>query len=269
MAHDEVKARSRAVWTSGEYRQTGRRLAPVSDVLLDALDVAPGMRLLDVAAGDGNCAIAAAKRGADVVATDFSPVMIERGHERTAEAGLDFPWQEADAANLPFPAATFDVVTSVFGAIFAPEQERVAAELVRVARLGGRVGMTAWIRDGLTARLQQLTRDVLPPAGSEPAPDPYRWGDREHVAELFRSVGCGDVEFSTATLTWHVASWAAWREEARLHGMAVVTRDLVGEDAFEALLDRQQEVLVQQARETLDGVEFDSEYLVIVATAPG
>lgn len=266
MAHEELKARSRAVWTSGEYRQTGRRLAPVSEILLDALGVQPGIRLLDVAAGDGNCAIAAARRGAEVLATDFSPVMIERGRRRAADAGLDIAWEEADAADLPLPDATFDAVTSVFGAIFAPEQERVAAELVRVTRPGGRVGMTAWVRDGLTARVQQLSREVLPPAGSEPPPDPYRWGDGDHVAGMFRSVGCADVTVRSHTLTWSFPSWDAWREEARLHGMAVVTRDLVGEAAFEDLLDRQRDVLAEEAHTTPDGIAFDSGYLVIVVT---
>lgn len=268
MAYDELKARSRAVWDSGEYRQTGRHLAPASEALLDALPVGNGTRLLDVAAGDGNCAIAAGRLGAQVTATDFSPVQVARGRRRSAEAGVEIAWQEADAAALPFTDASFAVVTSVFGAIFAPEQATVASELVRVAQPGGSVGLTAWVRDGLTARVQALTREVLPPAGETPPPDPYLWGDVEHVTQLFGSLGCHEVAIESHALTWGFPSWAAWREEAQLHGMAVVVRDLLGDERFADLLDRQQEIMATAARETSDSVAFDSEYLVIVVSTP-
>ena len=268
MAFDELKERSRAVWDSGEYRPTGEHLAPVSDIVLDAVDVRPGMRLLDVAAGDGNCAIAAARRGAGVLATDFSPVQVERGRGRTADAGVDVAWQEADAADLPFPDGSFDRVTSVFGAIFAPEHEVVARELVRVTRPGGAVGMTSWVHDGLNARLQEVSRSLLPPAGSEPPPDPYLWGEAEYVKERFAAFGCPDVAVQHHTLSWRFPSWAAWRENAQLHGMAVVSRRLLGEERFTELLDRQQAVMEEVGREDAEGVAFTTGYVVMVVAKP-
>ena len=268
MAFDELKERSRTVWDSGEYRQIGEELAPVSDLVLDAVGVQPGMRLLDVAAGDGNCAIAAAGRGAHVIATDFSPVQVERGRGRTAETGVDVVWQEADAADLPFADRSFDRVTSVFGAIFAPEHEVVARELVRVTRPGGVIGMTSWVHDGLNARLQEVSRGFLPPAGAEPPPNPYLWGEEDYVTELFDRVGCSDIEVQHHTLSWQFPSWAAWRENAQLHGMAVVSRQLLGEERFAELLDRQQAVMEEVGREDAEGVSFSTGYVVIKVSKP-
>jgi SAM-dependent methyltransferase len=171
---EAVKARSKAIWSSGDYAPTSRQLEPVSETLVESLAVDRDHRVLDVAAGHGNCALAAARRGAKVVASDFSPVMIERGRARSEASELDVTWREADAAALPFEDGGFDRVTSVFGAIFAPEQLTVASELVRVTAPGGRIGLTAWTADGLIARMLRIPASLGPPP-PEGAPDPMAW----------------------------------------------------------------------------------------------
>jgi SAM-dependent methyltransferase len=155
-----------------------------SDNLVEALEILPDERVLDVACGSGNAAIAAARRWADTVGSDFVPELLERGKERAAADRLEIEWIEADAQDLPFDDASFDVTISVFGAMFAPDQERTAAELLRVVRPGGRIGMANWTPDGsLTDFFVILMKHTGgPPPGTVP---PVLWGSEERVRELF------------------------------------------------------------------------------------
>ena len=259
---EEYKARSRDVWGLGDYAPASRQLEPAAVALVDALEVAPGMTLLDVAAGHGNCTLAAARRGATVLATDFSPTMIAAGSARTQAAGLDIVWQEADAAALPFDADRFDRVTSTFGAIFAAEQEQVAAELIRVLRPGGILGMTAWTPDGMTARTLALRREfgLTMPAG---APDPFRWGNPDEVAAIFAPLGC-DVRVERRTLTFRYPSWEQWKADSDAHGMAVVARQNMDPDVYAAMRSRMQEVTAEFDYGEGDAVAFDSDYVEII-----
>ena len=259
--HDEMKARSRQVWGLGDYEPASRQLEPAAQNLVAALEITAGMTVLDVAAGHGNCAMAAARRGATVIATDFSPTMIERGSARTRAAGLDISWREADAAHLPFGDGSFDRVTSTFGAIFAPEQAEVAAELLRVTKPGGRVGMTAWTPDGMTASVLAVTRDYAPPPPG--TPDPFRWGLPSEVAALFEPLG-GIVATRRRAVTFRYDSWAAWRAEGDAHGMAVVARQTMDAEAYEEMRSRMQEVAAQFDDGRGASVAFDSEYLEII-----
>jgi SAM-dependent methyltransferase len=262
--HDELAERSRAIWGTGDYAPTSRQLAPASHTLVETLDIAAEHRVLDIAAGHGNCAIAAARRGATVVASDFSPTMIAIGRTRCEEHGLPVTWEEADAAHLPFADASFDRVTSVFGAIFALAQERVAAEAVRVVRPGGRIGFTAWTPDGLTARVLAVARRYGPPRPPD-APDPFRWGDPDEVRVLFGPLDC-EVETHRRTHTFRYGSWEQWKQESEAHGMAVVARQSMPAEAYAQMRREMQEATAEHDYGEGDAVTFDADYLEIVVT---
>ena len=142
--HGQLKQTTKAVWSLGDYRPIARLLEPAAHELVQACRIGAGQDVLDVAAGNGNCALAAARRGAWVVASDLTPALVQLGRARTQAAGLAIGWVEADAEQLPFAAGRFDCVTSVFGAMFAPRPEVVAAELFRILRSGGILGMANW-----------------------------------------------------------------------------------------------------------------------------
>lgn len=262
--HEELKERSRAVWSTGDYEPTSRQLQPVSDALVEALGVGAtaGMRVLDVASGHGNCAVAAARLGATVIATDFSPKMIAAGSARTQREGLDIVWQEADAAALPFGDDSFDRVTSVFGAIFAPEQALVAAEVVRVVRPGGLVGLTSWTPDGLTGQVVSIAREFGPTPPPD-APDPFRWGLPDVVRALFDPLGC-EVQTQRRSATFRYPSWADWRGAGEAHGMAVVARRTMAPQAYEEMRRKMQAVTAEHNYGEGQTVVFDSDYLEII-----
>lgn len=259
---DDIKERSRQVWSLGDYEPASRQLEPAAEALIEALQVGPDSVVLDVAAGHGNCAIAAARRGAAVTATDWSPTMIERGSARTRATGLDVTWQEADAADLPFESASFDKVTSTFGAIFAMEQEETAAELLRVTRPGGLVGMTAWTPNGLTARVLAIGREYAPPRPAG-VPDPFRWGSAQEVAAIFEPLG-GAVTTRLSAVTFRYDSWDHWRSSSDAHGMSVVARQTMDPDTYAQMRDRMQQATAEFDQRQGDAVAFDSEYLEII-----
>lgn len=263
---EEHKARSREVWGTGDYGPTSRQLEPASEQLLAALDVGAGDRLLDVAAGHGNCALAAARRGANVVASDFSPVMLAVGGERTAAAGVDVQWREADAADLPFGDDTFDVTASVFGAIFAPEQAEVAAELVRVTTPGGRFGLTAWTPDGVIARM--LAAGAPARESDTDLPDPLAWGDASRVGDLFADLPC-DLELTEGRLRFTYPSWDAWRHDLEAHGMAVVAKQTLPTDDYERMVAEMRTVVESVVRADVEGVAYDAEYVEVTGRVTG
>ncbi len=178
-----LKARQRAAWSSGDYSVVGTTLQIVGEELCEALDLRAGDRVLDVAAGNGNASLAAAHRGCEVVASDYVPALLDRARERAAAERLDIEFREADAEALPFADASFDAVVSTFGVMFTPDQERAAAELVRVCRPGGRIGLANWTPDGFIGQVfRTLGRHVPPPAGVK---SPALWGTRARIDELF------------------------------------------------------------------------------------
>ncbi len=181
----EVKAGMRAAWALGDYHRFARAtIWEMGPVLVDACRVGPADRVLDVAAGTGNTAIRAAERGAEVVASDLTPENFAAGQREAAEHGVTLEWVEGDAESLPFPDASFDVVTSSFGAIFAPHHQAVADELVRVCRPGGTIGLLTFTPGGLFSDFFAACAPYLPAPPTDALP-PLLWGDEAHVRELF------------------------------------------------------------------------------------
>ena len=181
----ELKARHRAMWASGDYPSMVETfLLPIGPRLVDACGIGPGMRVLDVAAGTGNASIPAAERGARVTASDLTPELFDAGRRRAEAKGVELEWAEADAENLPFDDASFDVVMSAIGAMFAPHHQQVADELVRVCRPGGTIGLLNWTPEGMIGALFRLMGPFAPtpPPGAQPPP---LWGGEEHVRGLF------------------------------------------------------------------------------------
>lgn len=182
-----VKAAQRAMWAMGDYDRFARATVwELGPVLVDACGITAGQRVLDVAAGTGNVAIRAALKGASVVASDLTPEHFVAGRRAAEGAGVDVEWIEGDAEALPFDDATFDVVTSCFGAMFAPNHQRVADELVRVCRPGGTIGLIAFTPEGIGGEFFALLAPYMPPPPPGASP-PLQWGDEAHVRGLFGS----------------------------------------------------------------------------------
>lgn len=178
-----IKQRQQATWASGDYHMIGTQILIVSEMLIEALDVHSTERVLDVATGSGNAALAAARRGCSVVGVDYVPALLARARRRAEAEGLVAEFVEGDAEALPFKDGSFDVVSSVFGSMFAPNQEQAASELARVCRPGGRVGIVAHTPDGFIGNLFKTNaKHVPPPAGLR---SPIQWGTEERLRELF------------------------------------------------------------------------------------
>lgn len=201
-SHGPQADRARALWSGGRYAAVAERLRPAAAAAAQAAGVSAGDRVLDVAAGTGNAALEAAARGAEVTASDLTPAMLVAGEARTRAAGLAIPWVEADVRDLPFADGAFDVALSVFGAMFAPEPDRVAAELARVLDPRGRLALAGWCPDGFMGALATLRRSYLPPPGGA---DPMLWGDeataRQRLGRAFGRVGT-----ERRTLPWRFAT---------------------------------------------------------------
>jgi len=178
-----IKQRQQATWASGDFAVIGTTLQIVGESLAEAADVRAGERVLDVAAGNGNATLAAARRFAEVTSTDYVPALLDKGRERARAEGLPVRFQVADAEELPFADASFDVVLSTFGAMFTPDHARPAREMLRVLRDGGRIGLANWTPDGFIGRLFKVIGAYLPPpAGLK---SPALWGTEPHIVELF------------------------------------------------------------------------------------
>lgn len=178
-----IKARQQLTWASGDYGAIATTIVPIAEQLCETLDLRAGQQVLDVASGTGNAALAAARRNSDVFGIDYVPSLLERARERAAAERLPITFRVADAEALPFPDGAFDAVLSVVGAMFAPSQERTAAELLRVCRPGGKIGLANWTPDGFIGQLFKVVgRHVPPPAGIKPPP---LWGTEARLGELF------------------------------------------------------------------------------------
>lgn len=178
-----LKSRQQGVWSSGDYAVVGATLQIVGEQLCEALDLRAGSRVLDVAAGNGNATLAAARRWCEVTSTDYVPVLLERGRKRAEADGFQVRFQEADAEALPFREASFDAVLSTFGVMFTPDQDRAAAEMLRVCRPGGKIGLANWTPSGFVGQMFKVLGRFIPPApGIRP---PGLWGTRERLHELF------------------------------------------------------------------------------------
>jgi len=178
-----IKAKQQAAWSSGDYAVIGTTLQIVGEELCEALDLRSSQIVLDVAAGNGNVTLAAARRWCGVVSTDYVPSLLERGRARAAAEGLTVDFREADAEALPFADDTFDVVVSTFGVMFTPNQDQAARELRRVCRPGGKIGLANWTPDGFIGQIfKTLGKYLPPPAGTK---SPALWGTRARLYEMF------------------------------------------------------------------------------------
>jgi ubiquinone/menaquinone biosynthesis C-methylase UbiE len=178
-----LKSRQQMAWVSGDYALIGTTLQIVGEDLCEALDLRAGQKVLDVAAGNGNVSLAAARRWCDVTSTDYVPALLERGRERAAADRFDITFREADAEQLPFDDDSFDVVVSTFGVMFTPDQDRAASELMRVCRRGGKIGLANWTPDGFIGQVfKTIGKHLPPPAGAR---SPALWGTRNRLDELF------------------------------------------------------------------------------------
>lgn len=178
-----VKNKQHLAWSSGDYAVVGTTLQIVGESLCEALDLRAGERVLDVAAGNGNATLAAARRWCDVVSTDYVPALLERASARASAEGLPVQFEQADAENLPYPGHSFDVVLSTFGVMFTPDQDKAAAEMARVCKSGGRIGLANWTPASFIGELFKLMGRYVPPAAGMKSP--ALWGTEARLRELF------------------------------------------------------------------------------------
>jgi ubiquinone/menaquinone biosynthesis C-methylase UbiE len=178
-----IKSKQQATWASGDFSRVAALIVYPAEQLLEAVNPQAGWRTLDVATGSGNAAIAAARRRCRAVGADYVPALIERGRIRAAAEHLDVEFVEGDAEKLPFPDASFDAVTSIYGAMFAPDHAKAAAEIARVCKPGGVIGLASWTPGGFVGEMFRITSRALPP---NPAlTPPVRWGEEAYLRELF------------------------------------------------------------------------------------
>ena len=209
---DAIKQRQRATWASGDYGVIGTTLQIVGESLCEAVDLRAGSRVLDVAAGNGNCSLAAARRWCDVTSTDYTPSLLEEGRRRAEGDHLEIAFQEADAEALPFADGAFDAVLSSFGVMFTPNQLRAAAELARVCRSGGRIGLANWTPTGFIGRVFAIVGRYVPPPPA--LTSPLRWGAEDHLAQLF-GASASDIRTSRRDFVFRYRSANHWVEVFR------------------------------------------------------
>lgn len=198
----QIKSRQQATWASGDFAVIGTTLQIVGERLCEAVDVRAGSRVLDVAAGNGNATLAAARRFATVTSTDYVPALLERGRRRAEAEGLDVTFETADAEALPYAAASFDTVLSTFGVMFTPDQEQAASELMRVCRLGGRIGLASWTPGGFLGDLFTVVAAHVPPMPG--VRSPLLWGTDARLQELFK--GARRIDHTARTFNFRYRS---------------------------------------------------------------
>jgi SAM-dependent methyltransferase len=259
-----IKTRQQATWSSGDFAVIGTTLQIVGETLAEAVNVCAGERVLDVAAGNGNATLAAARRFAEVTSTDYVPALLEKGAQRAVAEGLHVTFQVADAEALPFDNDVYDVVLSTFGAMFTPDHTRPAREMLRVVRHGGRIGLANWTPEGFIGRLFRVIGAYLPPpAGLK---SPALWGTEQHMAELF-GPQASDIACVRRNFNFRYCSSSHWVRIFRtFYGPTL--------KAFEALDPATQGELERDIIELLerfnvggsDSLVVPSEYLEVVIT---
>lgn len=260
-----IKTRQQATWASGDYAVVGTTLQIVGETLCEAMDLRAGQRVLDVAAGNGNVTLAAARRWCDVMSTDYVPALLERGRERAAAerlAAIDF--READAEALPFADGAFDAVVSTFGCMFAPNPPRVASELLRVCRPGGQIGLANWTPEGFIGQLfKTIGKHVPPPPGLS---SPALWGTSARLAELFGGAA-RTIRTEPRTFTFRYRSPQHWLEVFRsTYGPVLKAFGALDAAAQRALGEDLLQLIARFNRADDGTMVAPSEYLEIVIT---
>jgi ubiquinone/menaquinone biosynthesis C-methylase UbiE len=259
-----VKARQQAAWSSGDYAVIGTTLQIVGEQLCELLDVRAGQRVLDVAAGNGNASLAAARRWCDVVATDYVPALLERARERAAAERLSIEFQEADAEALPFPDESFDVVVSTFGVMFTANPERAAAEMIRVCKQGGKIGLANWTPDGYIGQpFKVIGKHVPPPPGVK---SPALWGTRARIMELFEAEA-RSIETAQRSFVFRYRAPAHWLQVFRTYYGPVLKAFAALPPTAQDALQRDVTELIAQANRSGDAsMVVPSDYLEIAIT---
>lgn len=259
-----VKARQQGAWSSGDYAIVGTTLQIVGEELCEALDLRAGQKVLDVAAGNGNVSLAAARRWCDVVATDYVPALLDRARERADAERLSMAFREADAEALPFADESFDVVVSTFGVMFTPDQDRAAAELVRVCRRGGKIGLANWTPEGFIGKLfKTIGRHVPPPPGTR---SPALWGTRARLAELFEP-HVASVKAEQRHFVFRYRTPQHWLETFKTYYGPVLKTFAALAPMQQAALDQDLLALVEEFNRSGDkSMVVPGEYLEVVIT---
>ncbi len=258
-----LKSRQQGAWASGDYAVVGTTLQIVGEQLCEALDLRAGQAVLDVAAGNGNATLAAARRWCDVVSTDYVASLLERGRMRAKAEGLQVQFKEADAEALPFADASFDAVVSTFGVMFTPDQEQAAAELLRVCKTGGKIGLANWTPEGFIGQLfKTLGKHLPPPAGAK---SPALWGTQARIAELFGPAP--DIQAEKQTFVFRYRSPAHFLEVFRTFYGPTHKAFAALDETRQGLLADDLLALIRQMNRAQDGtMVVPGEYLEIVIT---
>ena len=260
--YQAIKTRQQAMWASGDFSRIGVTLQIVGESLAEAVDIRAGERVIDVAAGNGNASLAAARRFARVTSTDYVAELLSQGRRRAEADGLVMETWVADAEELPFKNGEFDVALSTFGVMFAPDQERAAGELLRVVRPGGRIGLANWTPDGFIGELFAVVGGFVPPPAG--VASPAAWGTETRLVELFGPLA-GDIKTERKQFVFRDYSAQSWIDTFRsyygpVHKAFLALDDRGKEGLNQAMLD----LLARRNRGGADSLVVPGDYLEVV-----
>ena len=258
-----IKVKQQATWATGNFAVIGTSQQMVPELLCESMDLRSGSRVLDVAAGNGNASLAAARRWCDVTSTDYVPALLELGKARAAAEGYAITFEVADAENLPFDDAAFDAVLSTYGVMFAPDQARSAAEMFRVLRPGGKIGLANWTPESFVGQIFRLVgRYVAPPAGLDP---PSLWGTEARLHELFPAAQTMQTRKLDANFRY--LSPQHWLDVFRTYYGPTNRTFAALDEAGQASLAADLFALIEPLNRATDGtMVLPSEYLEVVIT---
>ena len=261
--YEAIKTKQRAVWGTGDYARIGSLLQISGERLIEAMDARPGTRFLDVAAGNGNLTMAAARRFCEVTSTDYVEALLARSGDRAHANGFEIAYRVADAEALPFEAASFDAVGSTFGVMFTPNQEQAASELARVCKPGGKIGLANWTPAGFIGQLfKTIGSFVPPPAGVS---SPARWGTERFLEEQFG--GIGDVVVRRRDYVFRFLSAEHFLDYfLDWYGPTIKAFEALDEDGKSGLRQAILDLCNESSRAPGDTLRVDSEYLEVVIT---
>ncbi|HEX8855985.1 MAG TPA: class I SAM-dependent methyltransferase [Thermoleophilaceae bacterium] len=263
---EKLKEGTRKGWSQGDYSLISERLRPVAHVLVDECAISAGQEVLDAAAGDGNVAIAAAEEGASVTACDITPMMIERGRERSEAEGVDIEWVEGDVEALPFADESFECVTSAFGLFLAPRPELAAREVFRVLRPGGTFGMTAWTREGFMGQVFEMNSRFDP--GPPGLPATMDWGNEAIVQSRLEGLA-GSVRTERRTLRWEFDAPESYWNFLGKSGPTAARRAALEAGQLEQMRAALFEIIDRFNQADDGSVSVEGEYLLTVARKRG
>jgi SAM-dependent methyltransferase len=261
---DEARARSQRVWSAGNFARIGAFTTIPAERLVEEVGLRAGQRVLDIACGNGAVALAAARRMTSVIGIDFVPELLEHGRRRAELDGLEAEFRDGDAENLPFPDDAFDVVLSQYGVMFAADQQRAAAEILRVCRPGGVIGLANWTPLGLPGELFRLSAEFNPPPVLPKHPA-TAWGTGPRIRELLGS-GCNDVRIVDAVFRQRFPSFEAYVELFSMYfGPMHLLKKALPPDRWDEYVKRLRELVSPYNRATDDSLDLANEYIIVVA----